>query len=275
MNKNVNVKILFGKQKQSWNGVEWMNEYTRLQTCAWTSASLKRMNQLTEKRPEFWRVKALLLLSQMSRRDALRRESWDDRTWGTVLIPWTAQKSKRLNWLWDRHTVTHGHLPRKTLPEVQRVFCLLLPPVQMKSHWLVLRAGVLELLIIYRTLSYTQNEIHVTEPFKTYKDIETNSPSRRKTVWEAVARIHAGVWWAGKRVEQEHRLRPNLLQNIQTTSERPQPPYQTHPCKEKQRNKYSIFKSVLTQKWNMIENTELNHLILFYTMKVDGDQLQN
>ncbi len=40
---------------------------------------VERMNQLTEKRPAFWRVKALLLLSQISRRDGLRRESWKKR----------------------------------------------------------------------------------------------------------------------------------------------------------------------------------------------------
>lgn len=37
-------------------------------TCACTSASLKRMNQLTENLPAFCSVRALLLLSQMRRR---------------------------------------------------------------------------------------------------------------------------------------------------------------------------------------------------------------
>lgn len=126
---------------KSKNGAEMvLCEINRSQTCACTSASLKRMNQLTEKRPEFWRVKVLLLLSQISRRDGLRRESWGDKmrkeailTHKTVFtIPRRARKSKCLLWMSEptaRHKVTHSHLPRKTLPELQREFCLLPPPI--------------------------------------------------------------------------------------------------------------------------------------------------
>lgn len=66
-----------------------------------------------------------------------------------------------------------------------------------------------------------------------------NSPSHsRPPVWAAVVRIHAGVWWEGRRDEPEHQLKANPLQNIQTAFERPLPPYQTHPFK--QRDKFVI-----------------------------------
>lgn len=62
-------------------------------------------------------------------------------------------------------------------------------------------------------------------------------PHSRWPVSAAVAHIHAGALWVGKRDAPERPLRANPLQNIQTTSEQPLPLCQTHHYKQTDTNR--------------------------------------
>ncbi len=76
----------------------------------------------------------------------------------------------------DSSRVTHGHLSREALPEVERVLGFLPPLLQMKSHGFIFWAGILQLLIIHRTLSHRYSSEIVSNDGVLSKKLYTIQP---------------------------------------------------------------------------------------------------
>lgn len=110
-------------------------------TCAWTRASLKRMNQLTENLPAFCSVRALLLLSQMSRRWGFLSESCQHTKTHSVPCDHTRHLEVTLRWL-------YRHLAREALPEMKCVFSVFTFSLQLEGQRFELGQAVLQPLVI-------------------------------------------------------------------------------------------------------------------------------
>lgn len=160
-------------------------------TCMCTRTSLNRMKQWLEKRPAFWRVRDLLLLSHTTRRWGTRRASWK---FNPKKKNRNKEEPKFSAYLFIFIKCSHSVSSWVALPEGEGDFSVLLFPQQRQRQSFVLVEALMEGLMLHRqleeegekNLASITKKTNVTE-WRRETQRERFSPRRsRRSVWAAL-----------------------------------------------------------------------------------------